>query len=71
MYAVGTYFDPLAMSMVKSQGEKELKTALLDPTYPRVSFFFYAHMTFGQGRQKYADGILSLTQLHSKQRPFA
>lgn len=39
MYAVGTYFDPLAMSMVKSQGEKELKTALLDPVYPRVSHF--------------------------------
>jgi hypothetical protein len=40
VYAVGTYFDPLAMSMVKSQGEKELKTALLDPTYPRVSTVF-------------------------------
>ena len=39
MYAVGTYFDPLAMSMVKSQGEKEVKRALLDPTYPRVSCF--------------------------------
>eukprot|EP00804_Cyclotella_cryptica_P023207 CCRYP_000394-RA/>CCRYP_000394-RA protein AED:0.03 eAED:0.03 QI:94/1/1/1/0.5/0.4/5/2829/249 len=36
VYAVGTYFDPLAMSMVKSQGEKEVKRALLDPTYPRT-----------------------------------
>lgn len=36
VYAVGTYFDPLAMSMVKSQGETEVKKALLDPNYPRV-----------------------------------
>ena len=36
MYAVGTYLDPLAMSMVKSQGEAEVKKALLDPNYPRV-----------------------------------
>jgi hypothetical protein len=39
VYAVGTYFDPMAMSMVKSQGEKELKAALVDPAYPRVSLF--------------------------------
>jgi len=36
VYAVGTYFDPLAMSMVKSQGEAEIKKALLDPSYPRT-----------------------------------
>ena len=36
VYAVGTYFDPLAMSMVKNQGEAELKKVLLDPNYPRV-----------------------------------
>jgi len=36
VYAVGTYFDPLAMSMVKSQGEAEVKEALLDPRYPRT-----------------------------------
>lgn len=36
VYAVGTYFDSLAMSMVKSQGEAEVKKALLDPSYPRT-----------------------------------
>lgn len=36
VYAVGTYLDPLAMSMVKSQGEAEVKKALLDPKYPRT-----------------------------------
>jgi hypothetical protein len=36
VYAVGTYVDPLAMSMVKSQGEAEVKKALLDPNYPRT-----------------------------------
>lgn len=36
VYAVGTYMDPLAMSMVKSQGEAEVKKALLDPSYPRT-----------------------------------
>ena len=36
VYAVGTYVDPLAMSMIKSQGEDEIKKALLDPSYPRT-----------------------------------
>lgn len=36
VYAVGTYVDPLAMSMIKSQGEAEIKKALLDPSYPRT-----------------------------------
>ncbi|KAL7552758.1 hypothetical protein ACHAWF_015996 [Thalassiosira exigua] len=36
VYAVGTYLDPLAMSMVKSQGEEAVKKALLDPKYPRT-----------------------------------
>eukprot|EP00581_Thalassiosira_minuscula_P009035 CAMPEP_0183702562 /NCGR_PEP_ID=MMETSP0737-20130205/623_1 /TAXON_ID=385413 /ORGANISM="Thalassiosira miniscula, Strain CCMP1093" /LENGTH=274 /DNA_ID=CAMNT_0025929191 /DNA_START=36 /DNA_END=860 /DNA_ORIENTATION=+ len=36
VYAVGSYFDPLAMSMIKSQGEAEVKKALLDPSYPRT-----------------------------------
>mmetsp|Transcript_576 Transcript_576/g.1205 ORF Transcript_576/g.1205 Transcript_576/m.1205 type:complete len:284 (-) Transcript_576:98-949(-) len=35
VYAVGTYLDPLAMSVVKDD-EKELKKALLDPNYPRT-----------------------------------
>ena len=33
---MGTYVDPLAMSMIKSQGEVEVKKALLDPSYPRT-----------------------------------
>mmetsp|Transcript_36673 Transcript_36673/g.79174 ORF Transcript_36673/g.79174 Transcript_36673/m.79174 type:complete len:313 (-) Transcript_36673:389-1327(-) len=36
VYAVGTYLDPLAMSMVKNQGESAVKKALLDPKYPRT-----------------------------------
>eukprot|EP01082_Thalassiosira_pseudonana_P002755 g2413.t1 g2413 contig12:57623-58650(-) len=36
VYAVGTYMDSLAMSVIKSQGEKEVKKALLDPNYPRT-----------------------------------
>ncbi|KAL9180983.1 hypothetical protein ACHAXT_009788 [Thalassiosira profunda] len=36
VYAVGTYFDPLAMSVIKTQGEAEVKKALLDPAYPRT-----------------------------------
>lgn len=36
VYAVGSYFDPIAMSMIKSQGEAEIKKALLDPSYPRT-----------------------------------
>jgi len=33
---VGSYFDPLAMSMIKNQGEAEVKKALLDTSYPRT-----------------------------------
>jgi len=36
VYAVGTYMDPLAMSVIKDQGETQLKKALLDPNYPRT-----------------------------------
>jgi hypothetical protein len=36
VYAVGSYFDPLAMSMIKNQGEAEIKKALLDTSYPRT-----------------------------------
>jgi len=36
VYAVGTYLDPLAMSFLKTQGEAEVKKALLDPQYPRT-----------------------------------
>mmetsp|Transcript_7992 Transcript_7992/g.18028 ORF Transcript_7992/g.18028 Transcript_7992/m.18028 type:complete len:263 (+) Transcript_7992:107-895(+) len=35
VYAVGTYVDNLAMSLIKS-GEAEVKKALLDPSYPRT-----------------------------------
>lgn len=36
VYAVGTYLDTLAMSVVKTQGEAEVKKALLDSNYPRT-----------------------------------
>lgn len=36
VYAVGTYVDNLAMSMIKTQGEEEIKKALLDSNYPRT-----------------------------------
>jgi len=36
VYAVGTYLDPLAMTMIKNQSESSIKNALLDPSYPRT-----------------------------------
>jgi len=36
VYAVGTYMDPLAMSVIKDQDKPQLQKALLDPTYPRT-----------------------------------
>jgi len=36
VYAVGSYFDPLAVSAVKTRGVDEIKTALLDPNVPRT-----------------------------------
>eukprot|EP00986_Skeletonema_menzelii_P007707 scaffold3044_cov161-Skeletonema_menzelii.AAC.5 len=36
VYAVGTYMDPLAMSVIKDQEKPQLQKALLDPNYPRT-----------------------------------
>mmetsp|Transcript_15375 Transcript_15375/g.23226 ORF Transcript_15375/g.23226 Transcript_15375/m.23226 type:complete len:278 (+) Transcript_15375:42-875(+) len=36
VYAVGTYMDPLAMSVIKDQSKPQLQKALLDPNYPRT-----------------------------------
>jgi len=33
---VGTYVDPVAMSAVKNEDEKDIEKALLDPMYPRT-----------------------------------
>lgn len=36
VYAVGVYFDPIAMMAVKKAGKDAIEKALLDPTYPRT-----------------------------------
>jgi hypothetical protein len=36
VYAVGAYFDPIAMMAVKKGSAADMQQALLDPTYPRT-----------------------------------
>jgi len=36
VYAVGAYFDPIAMMAVKRGSQGDIEKALLDPTYPRT-----------------------------------
>jgi hypothetical protein len=36
VYAVGAYFDPIAMMAVKKAGQESIEKALVDPTYPRT-----------------------------------
>ena len=36
VYAVGAYFDPIAMMAVKKGVTADIEKALLDPTYPRT-----------------------------------
>jgi len=36
VYAVGAYFDPIAMMAVKTASLENIEKALLDPTYPRT-----------------------------------
>jgi hypothetical protein len=36
VYAVGAYFDPIAMMAVKRGSQGDIQKALLDPTYPRT-----------------------------------
>lgn len=36
VYAVGAYFDPIAMMAVKKGSQADIEKALCDPTYPRT-----------------------------------
>jgi len=36
VYAVGAYFDPIAMMAVKKGSQNDVENALCDPTYPRT-----------------------------------
>merc|ERR1712157_572812 len=36
VYAVGAYFDPIAMMAVKTASQGDIEKVLLDPTYPRT-----------------------------------
>jgi len=36
VYAVGAYFDPIAMMAVKKGSKADMEGALVDPTYPRT-----------------------------------
>jgi hypothetical protein len=36
VYAVGAYFDPIAMMAVKKGSQGDIEKALVDPTYPRT-----------------------------------
>ena len=36
VYAVGAYFDPIAMMAVKKGSQADIQKALCDPTYPRT-----------------------------------
>ena len=36
VYAVGAYFDPIAMMAVKQGTQEDMERALVDPTYPRT-----------------------------------
>lgn len=36
VYAVGAYFDPIAMAAVKKGTQADIEGALVDPTYPRT-----------------------------------
>ena len=36
VYAVGAYFDPIAMMAIKQGTTTDIETALVDPTYPRT-----------------------------------
>jgi hypothetical protein len=36
VYAVGAYFDPIAMMAVKKGSQADIEKALVDPTYPRT-----------------------------------
>jgi hypothetical protein len=55
VYAIGTYFDPLAMSAIKkSSNTAAIEQALLDPTYPRTIRIVMAR---GLSMKKFTDSI--------------
>ena len=54
VYAVGTYFDPLAMSGLKGQPNDVIQKALLDPMYPRTIRIVMAR---GLSIKKFTDAL--------------
>ena len=65
VYAVGSYFDPLAMSAVKKSGPKAIEQAMLDPTYPRTIRIV---MNRGLSIEKYTAAILEALEPRMKGR---
>lgn len=54
VYAVGTYLDPLAMSVMKGQSKEDIQKALLNPMYPRTIRIVMAR---GLSIEKFTDAL--------------
>mmetsp|Transcript_33053 Transcript_33053/g.54579 ORF Transcript_33053/g.54579 Transcript_33053/m.54579 type:complete len:193 (-) Transcript_33053:83-661(-) len=54
VYAVGTYLDPLAMSVMKGQSKEDIQRALLNPMYPRTIRIVMAR---GLSIEKFTDAL--------------
>jgi len=65
VYAVGAYFDPVAMMAIKKGTEAELEGALVDPTYPRTIRIV---MNRGLSVDKFINAIVEAVEprLHGK-----
>jgi hypothetical protein len=63
VYAVGAYFDPIAMMAVKKASKADIQTALLDPTYPRTIRIV---MNRALGIDKYTSAIVESLQPRMK-----
>lgn len=63
VYAVGSYFDPLAMSAVKKAGPEAIEQAILDPTYPRTIRIV---MNRGLSIEKYTAAIVEALEPRMK-----
>jgi hypothetical protein len=63
VYAVGSYFDPLAMSAVKKGSRESMEQALLDPTYPRTIRIV---MNRGLSIEKYTSAIVEALEPRMK-----
>jgi len=59
VYAVGAYFDPIAMMAVKKGNQAEIERALLDPTYPRTIRIV---MNRGLSVSKFIDAIVEAVE---------